>query len=396
MVRGSLLSGTIAILVSVGLCSVADAGDRGTGKRGTTVGLGAVLTTKDSGQIFGFDVNQASNDGLLASAQTVDGNGDMIVSVETFNSNSGKITKSFAKDFGTRNSYAVDAIAAGDVGLVTHFIVPNGTIFAKRKYEVLHPVSGKMFTGPWTSPIKDIDIQQVAPNQDTSTSAIYAIELKRDDKPVLIVSDVAANTVSNVIKLDPNHFSLSNGPVIGQYTSANQAVFALSPDGGAVGGTNPQNFLIDLSSGAIKQFSGYNNGAFHAGYVNGLAVDPNTGVAATDTELNAQVEFYDLNARKGITFTQLPCTGDTSQSNSGSNIAIDPVNKLFLVTDQFYCDGSQGSAIVVYDEAGNFVEAITGFSFAIGEPPPAIIPSKRMGWAFGGPSGFSQLQQFFY
>ncbi len=130
--------------------------------------------------------------------------------------------------------------------------------------------------------------------------------------------------------------------------------------------------------------------------MNGVAVDPNTGVAATTTELNAQVEFYDLKKKTGITFAQLPCTGDTDQGNSGSGIAVDPVNKLFLVTDQFYCDGSQGSAIVVYDEAGNLVESITGFKLAIGEPAPALNPGKRMGWVFAGPNGFNQLQQFFY
>ncbi|HXO16735.1 MAG TPA: hypothetical protein VN909_01060, partial [Candidatus Dormibacteraeota bacterium] len=94
------------------------------------------------------------------------------------------------------------------------------------------------------------------------------------------------------------------------------------------------------------------------------------------------------------TFAQLPCTGDTSQGNSGSGIANDPVNGLFLVTDQNYCSGSQGSAIVVYDESGNLVETITGFKFAIGEPAPVINPGKRMGWTFG--PGFNQLQQFFY
>ena len=91
---------------------------------------------------------------------------------------------------------------------------------------------------------------------------------------------------------------------------------------------------------------------------------------------------------------QLPCTGDTSQGNSGAGIANDPVNGLFLVTDPSYCSGSQGSAIVVYDEKGNLVETITGFKFALGEPAPAINPSKRMGWAFG--PAFNQLQQFFY
>jgi len=92
---------------------------------------------------------------------------------------------------------------------------------------------------------------------------------------------------------------------------------------------------------------------------------------------------------------QLPCTGDTDQLNSGSGIAVDPVNGLFLVTETDYACGG-GSALVVYDEAGNLIETITGFNFGIGEPAPALNPSKRMGWAFSGPNGVSQLQQFFY
>jgi hypothetical protein len=130
--------------------------------------------------------------------------------------------------------------------------------------------------------------------------------------------------------------------------------------------------------------------------VNGLAVDPDTGVAATTTELNAEVEFYDLANKTGITAVQLPCTGSADQLNSGSGIAVDAAHKLFLVTETYYCGGSQNGAIVVYDETGKFIEAITGFHFAVGEPAPALNPAKRMGWAFAGPGGFSQLQQFFY
>src|SRR5579864_2818189 len=58
---------------------------------GHKVGLGAVLTTKDGGQIFGFDVNQKGNDGGLASARTVKSNGATRVSVETFDQDSGAI-----------------------------------------------------------------------------------------------------------------------------------------------------------------------------------------------------------------------------------------------------------------------------------------------------------------
>src|SRR4029077_404193 len=130
-------------------------------------------------------------------------------------------------------------------------------------------------------------------------------------------------------------------------------------------------------------------GGIHTGYVNGLGVDPHTRSGATTTGAERQGGFYEMARRAPLTFAQLPCTNDTDQTNSGSGIAVDPVNKLFLVTDQFYCDGSQGSAVVVYDEAGNFVETITGFHMAIGEPAPVLNPGKCMGWVFSGPNGFS-------
>ncbi len=339
-------------------------------------------------------MNQSGTDGILASAADTSQPGVYKVSVETFDQNSGKITKSFASSTGKRNSYAMNGIYMGDVALITHFVTPKGTIYATRKYRTVAPVTAGKFTGNWTPSIADVNVQQGAENQTTSTAVLFAIELKNQDKPDLFVSNVAANTFSNVIHLDPGLFGGGNGPQLGQYTSANEAVFALSPDGGRVGGAPPVNVLIDLQNGNETKFNGYNNGEYHAGSVNGLAVDPNTGVAATTTELNAQVEFYDLNTKTGIVAAQIPCTGNTSQGNSGAGIAVDPVHKLFLVTDPFYCSGSQGSALLVYDEQGNLVETITGFKFAIAEPAPALNPGKRMGWAFG--PQFSQLQQFFY
>jgi hypothetical protein len=363
---------------------------------GSAPGLGAVLTTSDGGQIYGFDIDQSGNDGVLASAQTIDGNGDVKASMQTFDANTGKITKTFAAYTGHKNEYGMDGIFAGDVALVTHYITPKGTIYAKRKYEVMNPVSGGAFTGAWTPPLKDMGVLEAPSNQSTSTTVLFGIELKKQDNPVLIVSDIAANAFPKVIKLDPDLFGLADSPNLGYYEAGNEAVLALSPDAGAVHGKPPLNVLVDLSTGESTTFNGYNNGFYHAGSVDGFAVDQNTGVGATDTELNAQVEFYDFISKSGIAAVQLPCTGATDQSNSGSGIAVDPVHKLFLVTDYFYCDGSKGSAIVVYDEKGKYLESITGFHFAIGEPPPVLNPKKRMGWAFGGPGGFDQLQQFFY
>lgn len=350
------------------------------------VGLGAVLTSKD-GQIFGFDIDQNGNDGVLATAGTV----------ETFDQDAGTITKSIATKNRAKNSFGADGIFSGDVGLITHYITPKGQIYARRAYEVLNPVTGNKLNGKWTPPLNDVDIKLVAENQATSTGVVYVIELKKQDVPDLIVSDIGANTFSKTISLDPNYFSLGNGPQLGQYTAASQAVMAESPDDGAAGGKAPINFLFDLTTGKSTQFNGYNNGPYHAGGVNGLATDPNNGVTATDTELNAQVEFYDMAHQTGITAVQLPCTGDADQLSSGSGIAVDPVNQLFLVTETYNaCNNGVGGAVIVYDESGNYVETIAGFNFGIGEPAPALNPGKRMGWAFSGPNGVSQLQQFYY
>lgn len=363
-----------------------------------TVGLGHVLTTKDGGQIYGFDIDQNGSDGVLASAGYQGNN--LIVSVETFDQDSGKITKSFATHDGARNSYSVDGIFAGDTALITHYIVPKGQIYARRVYDLMNPVTAKKFTGRWTPPLKDINVNEAAENQATSKSVLLAIELKNQDQPDLVVSDIEANTFGKVIALDPNSFGGGNGPQLGQYAAANEAVIAVSPDGGAVGGEAPLNYLFDLTTGKHTSFAGYNNGPYHAGYVNGLATDPNTGVTATDTELNAQVEFYDMANQTGITAVQLPCTGDADQIYSGSSIAVDPVNKLFLVAEPSdACNKGANGAIVVFDESGNTVETISGFQFpgdVALSSPPTLNPGKRMGWVFGGPGGVSQLQQFFY
>jgi hypothetical protein len=362
------------------------------------VGLGKVLTASDGVQIYGFDIDQNGNDGVLASAGYQGNN--FVISVETFNEDTGKITKTFATKDSANKSYSVDAIFDGDVGLITEYYVPNGQIYATRSYDVMNPVTAKKFTGSWNPTLNDVDIQLVAENQATSTGVVYVIELKNQDQPDLIVSDIGANTVSNVIQLDPNYFSLANGPQLGQYTAANQAVIAESPDAGAVGGEAPENYVFDLSTGSYTNFAGYNNGPYHAGDVNGLATDPNTGVTATTTELNAQVEFYDMASETAITYDQLPCTNDTAQTFSGSGIAVDPVNQLFLVTElSDACNDGQSAAIVVYDESGNYVETISGFPYTtdvVSAPAAAINPSKRMGWVYGGPDGLDQLQQFYY
>ena len=353
------------------------------GARGRAVGLGHLLSSRNGGQIFGFDIAQNGKDGILATA----------TDIETFNANTGKIVASFPAGAPSGTTTSLDGIFTGGVALVTRYVLTTGKIYATRHYDLIDPFTANRFTRKWKPPLRDINVEQAGPNQSATTTALFAIELKHQDLPVLIVSNVAKNTFGKVIALDASSFSLGDVPQLAQDTATHQAVLATSPDGGRVGGEAPINVLIDMRTGAQKQFNGLNNGPFGSGFVNGLAVDPATGIAATTTELNAQVEFYDL-AKETGTFVQLPCTGDASQYNSGGGIANDSVNGLFLVTDPFYCDGSAGSAIVIYDEKGNLVETITGFAFDQGESPPAVDPSKRVGWVSG--PGPNQLQQFFY
>jgi hypothetical protein len=360
---------------------------------GHRVGLGKVLSTADGGQIFGWDINEHGTDGVLTTSQDVDQPpGAYKVSVETFDQTKAKITHVFATHTGTRHAYLADGIFGGDVALVTHYVTPPGSIYPKRHYELMDPVTEHRFTGPWTPPVKDFDVVQNADNQSTSTSVAYGIDLKHQGKPALVVSHLARDE-SKLIHLDPNTFRVGLAQVA-QDTATNQAVLAAST--GAVGGPPPINALVDLATGYITQWNGLNNGPYGAGYVNGLAVDSGTGIACTTTELNAQVEFYDLARKTGIG-VQLPGTGDADQYNSGAAVANDPVHKLFLVADPVFAPTGD-SAIVVYNEHGKLIESITGFNFSnrfsVVPVRVAVNPMLRMGWVDG--PDINEIQQFFY
>jgi hypothetical protein len=351
---------------------------------GHEVGLGKLLHSADGGQIFGYDIDQHGADGVLATSQIADPGYQ--VSVQTFDQVTAKVTHTFAEHTGERHSYGVDGIFAGDVGLVTHYVVPKGTIYAKRFYQLMDPVTAQRFTGDWTPPIKNFDVIQAGRNQSTTTSVLYGIDLNHHSDPYLLVTDLVADT-SSAIPLDVETYKVGSAQMA-QWR--NRAVLAAS--NGTVGpGLLPTIAVVNLSTGHISEWDGIAEGPFGAGFINGLDVDPRTGIACTTTELNAQVEFYDLAKRTGFA-VQLPGTGPADQLNSGATVVSDPKHKLFLVAVPQYAP-TGGSAIVVYRENGDLVEAITGFDFTV-TPGLVINPKTRMGYA-DGPT-FDTLQQFFY
>jgi hypothetical protein len=160
-----------------------------------------------------------------------------------------------------------------------------------------------------------------------------------------------------------------------------------------VGGPAPQIALVDLTTGNVTQFTGLlGPPPYHQGFVNGIAVDSEDGIAVTTTELDAQVEFYNLKNESGFAVL-LP--GQPGQLQSGENVEYDPVNKLFLVA-QPYSSTGPGSSIQVYDTKGNLVESLNGFSFPVSTDAMfALKPSQRSGFVYG-PTGMAELQSFTY
>ena len=108
------------------------------------------------------------------------------------------------------------------------------------------------------------------------------------------------------------------------------------------------------------------------------------------------MEFYNLAKKTGFAVT-LP--GATGQTQSGSDVEFDPVNKLFFVAQSSSSTG-QGSSIQVYDIKGNLVESLNGFNFSNASNVVfthiALNPSNRTGYVDGPDPSVRQIQSFTY
>lgn len=358
--------------------------------------LGPVLTTSDGGQIFGFDVNQNGKDGMLASLSQNE------MSVQTFNTTTGAITKTLGIKTGhpvaKGDDYVADGIFGGDVALIDFERAGKpGLTPAKDIYHVMNPTAGKMFTGQWNPTIALFHVVQSAVNQTTSTSVVLGYQRKGSDSTKLVVSDIATNGPTKVIRLDPNQFSLADSPQLAQDTVNGLAVMATSPSAGAAGGPPPVIATVNLSTGKVIEFNGVDcPGLARCGAPNGIGYDSQTGIACTTTEIDGGVEFYDVAKQTG--FREF-MPGQTGQLTAGTYVVNDPVNKLFLIAQPFSSTAPSGSSIQVFGEDGTFVESINGFDFTdagslvIGTRV-AINPQQRTGWVNG--PGVAQLQEFSY
>src|SRR5215470_15356528 len=93
--RGSRLTNTWIITLILGVVAgfAVSTGQAGPRQSNPEIGpTGVIVTTQFGGQIFGFDIDQASNEGILCEAHDVSGN-KVLAAVETFDQTTGEIIR---------------------------------------------------------------------------------------------------------------------------------------------------------------------------------------------------------------------------------------------------------------------------------------------------------------
>jgi hypothetical protein len=359
------------------------------------VGPGSTIVhSMFGGQIFGFDIDQNSSEGVLSESRDIAG-GKVLAAVETFDQASGKILKVVSKTE-TKDDFLTLGIVGSSVGLVEREHV-QGLYVTERIYEELNPLSTNKFTGKWTPPLASDDIiLGVSRNQGVATTAVLAFENDANNFSTFVFgSDVGANTFEPAVTLTDPTFMFSDLPAVAYDSTTNEVVVAASD--GAVGGPPPVFALVDLTTGAVNEFTGIPGPPpYRQGSINGLAVDSEDGIACTTTELDFRVEFYNLKTQTGFAVV-LP--GASGQIQSGSDVEFDAVHKLFFVAQSVSSTGT-GSSIQVYNPQGKLVESLNGFNFSnasnVVSTHIALNPSKRSGYVDGPDPGVTEIQSFTY
>src|SRR3984885_885468 len=192
----------VTLMVLIGLIvgsqsATAQTANVGGGRRGK---LGKVLSSAYGGQIFGFDVNQNGDDGIIDDAVSLS-NGGLKSAIETFDISTGKITK-IVKTLVSKTSndeLVTFGIGGNDVGLVDEerVTIKNQHVTRNDLFYPLNPVAGQEITGSWTLPdSKNALLSQLAQNQTSSTQLAVVFRFSGSNSvPWLYLTDLATNTI---------------------------------------------------------------------------------------------------------------------------------------------------------------------------------------------------------
>lgn len=348
-----------------------------------------IVHSKFGGQIFGFDIDQNGNEGVLAEAQTLS-NGNVAAAVETFDQTTGKILAVLIRSE-TQDDFITLGVVGTSVGLVEHEHVIS-LLNVQRTFQTINPLAINKFTGKWTPPIgTEHLIKEVSRTQGSTNNAVFAYDNSGNFIPWVFSSNVAANTFGPVVKITDSYNFGSVVPPMAYNTETNQAIL-----GGGDGcfGCRPVIGIVDLGTGTFTEFTGSG-----FGFVNGMAVDSADNIACTTTEDDASVEFYDLNTQTVAAVVVLPNSGE-QQIFSGADVEYDSIHKLFLVAQPTSSSAATGSSIYVYDTSGNLQETLNGFSFSnafnVIAAYIALHPSTRTGFVDGPSGNVNEIQGFSY
>jgi len=382
--RKSEIGGLLVGVVFLSLAVAAFAQGAGAGAE-AAIGPGKVVVrTALGGFILGYDIDPDGTTGILSEALTLpDGRHD--VAVETFDQRTGEIIDIVSQQSDSKNGFVTLGIFGGVA--LTEFEHSRGLFVDKRTYALSDPADSNRFTGTWTPPFsgpRNI-ITGTASSAGSPVGAFLAFRNRADDfASYVFSSNVGANTFGPVIRIPNPLFDTNNSPVMAFNATTNQAVLGSSK---GCFGCPTEIGMADLATGQWTQFRGRG-----FGFVNGIAIDSQTNIACTTTEDDFSVEFYDLtNGTSRI--VKLP--GAVQQSQSGGAVAVDEVNRLFLVGQEFTSTALQGSSIQVFDEQGNFVESLNGFRLPASPAYMALNPARRTGFVIVTPD-LSSLQSFRY
>ena len=382
------VAGAMAVLCGFCLCAQAAGSDAGSATGGPAAGPGFVVQSAFGGRIFGFDIDQSGDEGLISEAQDLP-NGNVLAAVETFDQRTGEIVKVLAKTE-TQDDFVTLGVVGTSVGLVEreHVVRP---LRVKRSFRTLDPLEGNQVTGVWEPPIeRDHIVTQVSRSQGATDAAVFVEDLSGSFEPLVFSSDVAANSFGPLIKITDPNFTFASDPLIAFDSRTNDAILAHATLGQPFG--PPTLALVDLTTGSFKKLRGVG-----AGDVNGIAVDSETGIVCTTTEIDFSVQFYDLATGAGFSIF-LP--GANNQIFSGADVAVDPVSHVFLVAQPVSSTAPSGSSIHVYDESGTLLESLNGFDFSnrfnVIPIHIALNPGRRRGFVDGPDENVTEIQSFTY
>lgn len=365
-----------------------------------TAGLGPIVESAFGGEIFGWDIDQNGNDGLLTET-VLEQNGIVINAIETFDQTTGKIVKVVQKQqrYNADVEPVTQAVAGSDVGVIDVERDEIGHGLTRDDiYDIMNPVSGNKITRrsqprhPLGFVTSFVTNNQGSPNQ--IVMGFYP-DKSDDDVPAMYTYDTSSNAWGHRITFPRRQLFDVGFPLYAAVDAlTNEAVTGFLKRSRYNPHESPSFDVMDASTGKpLRTFDGVG-----LGFINGMAIDSTKHVMCTTTTNDMDVEFYELSTGKGKA-VQIPVLFGGGALTNGAAVAADPVHHLFLIAQLNSTVSSRGgSSVLVYDENGKLVEYVNGFEFddpfSVVVPHLAVNPAKRTGYV-NGPNE-NELQEFSY